>query len=195
MLFGTRPFGFGKLIRSVWPVAFGPSVNTYIIEPNCSRPPPKKLNFLIDYFLVTKINSKFDLVRVSELITVVMELFKYPILMHSHRRRPNPIPVCPIESRFSSFLKQVIRPARKPSALCQGFSWNPAVLWDVWNNRSWRFFDSAPFFKYPDSVVLCFWIFFRYSEPTVIKSTKYPPTTGWNRHEKAFRANFLALVF
>ncbi len=93
-----------------------------------------------------------------------MELFKYPILIHNHRYRQNKIPGFYIESRFSSSLKQVKWPARKPSAVCQGFSWNPAVLWDVGNNRNWRFFWFWCFFKYPELAGL--WIPFFFPQNT-----------------------------
>lgn len=145
-------------------------------------------------------------------MTVVMERSKYPILIHNHRRMErNQIPGFNIESRFSSFLKQVKWPARQPSAPCQGFSRNPAVLGDDWNNRIWRFFDfDACFsntrnwqaFQFPFSPPppppntrglsgsVWYWIFLKYSEPTVIKSTQYPPNTGWNRHETTFSSEF-----
>ncbi len=68
-------------------------------------------------------------------------------------------------------------------------SWNPMVLWGIWNNQSWQFSDCN--FVFPPSTQnqwffdfekvwniwsQCFFNFFKYLELVVIK--KEPPHTG-----------------
>jgi hypothetical protein len=63
-------------------------------------------------------------------LTAVLKKTKHPVLVHNHG---------------SLKLDKIKPPVRKPLTL----SWNPEVLYGVWNNPNWQFFDSD-FFKQPN---------------------------------------------